>query len=116
VSCHLDDYLATQDPNHEAADFPTDCESCHRPTRWEDGQFTDHDGLFFPIFSGDHRNAWTSCSDCHIAPANFSTFSCLDACHPHNDEAKTTEDHEDEPGFTYNSNACYACHPDGEAP
>jgi hypothetical protein len=116
ASCHLDDYFATQDPDHEAAGFSTDCESCHRPTRWEDGQFVEHDGLFFPIFSGEHRNEWISCSDCHVAPSDFVTFSCLDSCHPHNDEAVTTEKHEDEPGFTYNSNACYACHPDGEAP
>src|SRR5664279_5261086 len=29
VSCHLNDYNGTTDPNHKAAGFPTDCQVCH---------------------------------------------------------------------------------------
>ncbi|MBK8128202.1 MAG: hypothetical protein IPK53_04415 [bacterium] len=29
VSCHLADYNGTDDPDHEAAQFPTTCQTCH---------------------------------------------------------------------------------------
>lgn len=111
ATCHQDDYDATTDPDHEAAYFSYDCEECHTPTRWRDATF---DHYNFPIYSGAHRGRWDGCSTCHISPGEFWEFSCF-GCHPHNDEQATTRHHEDEnvEGYSYDSAACYACHPNG---
>jgi len=108
--CHEADYNGTQDPNHTAAGFPQDCALCHTTFNW-DAQF-DHDDLYFPIYSGRHRNEWDRCSDCHTDPNNFAVFSCI-VCHEHNCEDMADE-HEDVQDFVCESNACLACHPDGE--
>lgn len=113
VSCHLQDYLDTTDPDHQAASFPQTCELCHSTVSWEpasDGG--NHDGLFFPIFSGKHRGKWNNCNDCHTNPGNFQQFSCID-CHEHDDETELTNKHSGVNGFQYTSQACYACHPQG---
>jgi hypothetical protein len=112
-SCHLDDYLATTSPDHQAAGFPTTCELCHNTNDWSGATALDHDGLYFPIYTGSHRNHWSDCSDCHISPGDFSAFTCL-SCHPHSDESKTNGDHDEVSGYMYDSQACYACHPQGE--
>ena len=103
VSCHLGDYNATNNPNHQAAGFPTQCEQCHDTNGWGDGNF-DHD---FPL-QGNHN---VSCNECHVNPGNFNVFSCIE-CHAHNKNSMDNE-HDDVNGYTYNSNACYNCHPDG---
>jgi hypothetical protein len=113
VSCHLADYQATTNPDHLGSGFGTDCASCHGTSQWEGATF-DHDGPFFPIYSGRHRNEWTSCSDCHVNPTDPSVFSCF-GCHPHSDRQKTDEDHSGENGYVYESEACLACHPRGSS-
>lgn len=114
VTCHLPDYQSTADPRHDVVFFPTTCEDCHTPTRWENGVYLEHDAIFFPIYSGNHRGRWDNCSTCHFDSGDHSRFTCFN-CHPHSDEAATTRRHEDEPGFSYESSACFACHPQGEA-
>jgi hypothetical protein len=106
--CHADDYNKTTDPNHKAAGFPTACETCHYPahTSWSQAVFQ-HD---FPIKSGRHANF--SCSDCHLTN-NYREFSCID-CHAHQ-KADMDNAHSDVSGYSYNSQACYACHPRGTA-
>ncbi|RPJ43409.1 MAG: hypothetical protein EHM19_08775 [Candidatus Latescibacterota bacterium] len=111
-ACHQQDYEGTTDPNHAAAGFPTDCSQCHSITTWDDADF-DHDGMYFPIYSGSHRDKWDACSDCHIDANDYSNFSCL-GCHPHSDREKTDNDHDEEPGYSYDSFACYGCHPTGD--
>jgi hypothetical protein len=108
--CHEQEYNATNDPPHQSLGFPTDCELCHTQSYWEPSTF-DHDNQYFPIFSGKHDDEWNSCSDCHIDPTNYSNFSCID-CHFHN-QIDMDEEHEGVPGYIYESQACYACHPDG---
>jgi hypothetical protein len=111
VDCHLDNYNSTTDPDHAAAGFPTDCELCHRPSdaTWNQGVFNH---TYFPINSGPHSSAL--CSDCHVNLANFGVFSCLDAgCHP---RSRMDDKHSGEPGYVYDSAACYSCHPDGRPP
>lgn len=110
VGCHLDDYNGTTDPDHAAAGFPTDCELCHTTSAWVPSTF-DHDGLYFPIYSGSHAGEWTTCSQCHPNPADFTVFTCL-TCHT---AGETNSQHEGVSGYQYNSDACYACHPTGEA-
>ncbi|HEX5625152.1 MAG TPA: hypothetical protein VFX48_03970, partial [Saprospiraceae bacterium] len=111
VGCHLDDYNQTNNPDHQTAQFPTNCESCHSQNAWVPSTF-DHDGQHFPIYSGEHRNEWTTCSECHTNPNNYNIFSCID-CHEHNDRRDMDDKHRGVSGYSYNSNACYQCHPDG---
>jgi hypothetical protein len=111
AGCHLPDYNQTNNPNHAAAQFPTDCETCHTQTAWIPSTF-DHDGQYFPIYSGKHKNKWNTCSDCHPNPSNFTVFTCTTSCHPQN---STNNHHQGVNGYSYNSAACYQCHPTGNA-
>ncbi|MCB0751983.1 MAG: hypothetical protein KDC52_10955, partial [Ignavibacteriae bacterium] len=87
------------------------CEDCHNTSDWNDATF-DHDGQYFPIYSGKHKEAWNSCSDCHTNPSSYSVFSCID-CHEHNNKTKVDDKHRGESGYSYTSAACYDCHPQG---
>lgn len=111
-SCHADDYNRTRDPDHLAAGFPTTCESCHRPTRWDDADW-DHDAQFFPIYSGEHRRAWDTCADCHVAAGNYRVFECI-FCHAHQ-RGEMDREHREVSRYRYESRACLDCHPDGRA-
>jgi hypothetical protein len=110
VSCHQAAYDATTDPNHRAAGFPTDCADCHGTSTWDGASF-DHDASFFPIYSGNHRGEWASCSTCHTNPSSFQSFTCL-SCHEHS-QSETASNHRDVSGYRYDSQACYSCHPRG---
>jgi hypothetical protein len=112
-SCHRAEYAGTANPNHQASGFPTQCQACHTTTAWRPASF-DHDGRSFPIYSGEHRGKWSSCSDCHVNPGNFRAFECI-FCHEHSNRAEMDEEHEDESGYSYQSAACYRCHRRGKA-
>ncbi len=107
--CHQDDYNNTTNPDHQSAQFPTNCTNCHSQNAWVPSTF-DHDAMYFPIYSGSHENEWNNCNECHSNPNNYSIFQCL-TCHPKNE---TDSDHNGVNNYSYNSNACYSCHPDGE--
>ena len=112
VSCHQTDYNNTTNPNHLAAGFPTDCISCHTTNPgWTPSTF-DHDGQYFPIYSGKHQGEWNTCSECHTVANNFTSFSCID-CHEHSNQAEVDNKHQGVSGYTYQSSACYECHPNG---
>ncbi len=111
--CHADDYNQAADPSHTAAQFPTDCGICHTETAWAPANF-DHDGMHFPIYSGKHREEWNECVDCHTTPGNYSVFSCID-CHAHNNPQQLANDHNEVAGYVFESNACFECHPAGDA-
>jgi hypothetical protein len=91
--------------------FPTTCVPCHNTTAWEPSTW-DHDNQYFPIFSGRHQQEWSNCADCHLIPNDFTSFECI-FCHEHNQQ-DTDLDHDEVPGYQYNSQACYNCHPRGE--
>lgn len=110
VGCHLDDYNGTNDPDHQAANFPQTCETCHNQTAWTPSTW-DHDAMYFPIYSGSHEDEWDQCTDCHTNPSNYSLFTCI-TCHT---ASETNADHNGVNGYQYNSAACLACHPNGEA-
>lgn len=109
AACHIDDYNQTDDPDHQAAGFPTTCEDCHNTSDWEDADFN-HDQMYFPIYSGSHAGEWGSCTDCHLDPGDFGSFSCL-VCH---EQDEMDDEHDDVGGYVYESMACLNCHPDGE--
>ncbi len=110
-ACHMADYNSATNPNHNAANFPTDCAQCHNETAWEPSTF-DHDNDYFPIYSGNHNGEWNACVDCHTNPNDYSVFTCID-CHEHDDQNEVNNDHNGVNNYSYNSNACYSCHPDG---
>ena len=121
-SCHLPDYQTTTDPDHESASFPLDCESCHTETAWEPATFN-HDGENFPIYSGQHRNEWNDCSQCHPDPSDFGIFTCFGSgCHSvgeMNSEHCEGGDCESCNGITYPTSGvtpedCLTCHPNGD--
>ena len=101
-------------PHHEpeprAAGFPTQCETCHTTNAWRPANF-DHDGRYFPIYSGKHRGKWTSCADCHVNAGNYRAFECI-LCHEHSNHAEV-DTSTGESGYAYQSAACYRCHRDG---
>ena len=109
--CHAADYNQATNPNHQSAGFPTDCAACHSQNAWDPSTFN-HDSQYFPIYSGKHKNKWDQCSECHTAPDNFMIFSCTD-CHEHSNQNKVNNDHQGVQGYSYNSMACYSCHPHG---
>ncbi|MEI6885930.1 MAG: hypothetical protein WCO02_15665 [Bacteroidota bacterium] len=111
IGCHQTNYNQTTNPNHAAAQFPTDCLTCHTQVAWSPSTFN-HDGQYFPIYSGHHKNRWTLCSDCHPNVSNFQEFTCTTSCHPQN---STNNNHQGVSGYSYNSNACYQCHPTGSS-
>jgi len=110
VGCHQSDYNGATNPNHAAAQFPTTCESCHSQNAWIPSTF-DHDDMYFPIYRGKHKNEWNTCSQCHPNTNNYTVFNCI-GCH--NNQSELLNDHEGVNNYQYNSNACYACHPNGE--
>ena len=107
ATCHTADYETA----HAGSGFPTTCATCHSDVSW-DADMQDHDQLYFPIYSGDHRGEWSSCQTCHTAPENFQIFTCL-TCHEHN-QTKMDDVHRERQNYVYDSPACYSCHPDGD--
>ncbi len=99
-SCHAADYAGA--PDHAALSFPQDCRQCHATTAWTPAAFQHP----FPLL-GQHN---LTCTECHTT-GSTSTFSCID-CH-HHDQSSTDARHSNVNGYSYNSQACYQCHPDG---
>jgi hypothetical protein len=112
IGCHQNNYDQTNDPPHAASQFSTECLTCHTETAWKPATFN-HDGQYFPIYSGKHSGEWDACSDCHTNASNYAQFSCID-CHEHNKQ-DTDNKHNGIGGYAYNSPACFACHPTGDA-
>lgn len=109
VGCHLGDYQASTDPRHSSAGFAQTCESCHTSTTtWDGARYNAHQ---FPIYSGAHRNM--DCTQCHLSNTNYAAFSCTH-CHEHNQSSMNSE-HQGENGYSWQSSACYQCHPDGRS-
>jgi hypothetical protein len=106
VACHLTRYQQTTNPNHQAAGFPTTCDSCHRAS---DSSFrgATFNHTWFPITSG--RHAGRACAECHTDANNYKVFNCL-RCHS---LSSVQGEHQGNSGFRYESAACYSCHPTG---
>jgi hypothetical protein len=85
VSCHLNDYNGTTDPNHVQAGFPTDCALCHSTATWSGATFN-HANTAFPLTGahvgldcsachadGVYKGKPTACVSCHLAAYNAQT-------------------------------------------
>jgi len=113
ISCHLEDFNGTSNPDHVTADLSTDCLQCHTTLPgWKPADFGIHDAQYFPIFTGKHNNEWKDCAECHSNQANYSVFTCLN-CHEHS-RKKMDDKHSGERGYEYTSLACLDCHPTGK--
>lgn len=109
-SCHQNDYINAKNPNHLG--FSQRCTECHTLSKdWQPARFDEHDAVF-PIYSGNHKNEWNQCTDCHNNPSSFVLFSCID-CHGHNNASKLANEHKDVRNYRFDSQACYQCHPNG---
>ncbi len=83
ISCHQADYNRAQFPNHLQAGFSTECEECHRSTRWTGSRFDHVQASGFALLGAHLR---IDCTECH-APPEFavrwpaaSDDDCI-ACH-----------------------------------
>lgn len=109
--CHQTDFTKVTSPNHVTGKFPVTCETCHTTLAWKPSTFN-HDGLYFPIYSGEHRGKWSSCTTCHEQSGNYKSFTCMSSgCHSKN---STDGDHRGISGYSYTAAACYSCHPKGD--
>ena len=108
--CHAQ---AATDPIHTGisgyAYTASQCLSCH-PTG-QQASFTQHDALYFPIYSGTHAGRWTTCTQCHPTAGTPSVFTCMSSgCHS---QSETNGNHNGVNGYSYTASACYSCHPTG---
>jgi len=108
ITCHQNDYSTATSPNHLGLGYPTSCQTCHNTTTWNSSTFNHQP--YFPIASGHHSGF--TCTQCHPSLRNPATFTCL-SCHTHN-ASETNSHHQGVSGYSYNSNACYQCHPTGQ--
>ena len=84
--CHQAKYVATTNPNHQAAGFPTDCSVCHPTASWLTATFNHNTATKFAL-RGAHVNVAcglchvnnvfaglsTACANCHMAAYNATT-------------------------------------------
>jgi len=99
-SCHAANYQAA--PDHVSLNFSHDCAQCHSVAAWTPSSFQ-HD---FPL-TGKHN---LSCTECHTS-GSTQVFACIE-CHEHR-QSEADDEHSSVSGYSYNSQACYTCHPNG---
>jgi len=108
VGCHRGDYQRTQNPNHAAAGFPTDCILCHKPSDTSfDQAFYVHSGLF-PLV-GAH--ALQACVACHANGVYKGTSTLCYSCHQ-TQYAKAANPNHAAAGFP---TTCEICHKASDA-
>ena len=105
VSCHLQDYQAAADPDHQASGFSTDCAGCHTAIPWAPA-FFDHSASV-PAHRGPRRRS--------AAPATPTgtirhAQRCY-ACHQTDYEGTADPDHQ-AAGFPTD---CTQCHDTADA-
>lgn len=73
----------------------------------------EHAARSFPATPGTPHETCT-CDDCHADFPSFTQFDCLN-CHAgeHASEAEVRAAHVEVADFSWDSEACYRCHPDG---
>ena len=75
--CHQIDFQKTTSPNHVAAAFAINCESCHTTAAWKPASY-DHNQTRFPLTG---RHTTVDCASCHTG-GKFSGISLqCSGCH-----------------------------------
>jgi hypothetical protein len=129
ADCHLGTYRGADDPNHEAAGFPTECDLCHPVSTWEDGRFN-HATTSEPCVTC-HLDDYNSTRDPDHDAAGFPT-DCEECHRPTSWDSGRFEDHDDwffpiyrgehagrwdgcsechRPLGTFENPSCLRCHP-----
>lgn len=107
ISCHREDYLTAENPNHETAGYSTQCTDCHNPLGfgWEADPIA-HD--FFPLTGGHDIQ---DCNECHTT-GNFSDASpeCV-SCHQEDYNASVNPSH-NSLGLSTDCKTCHTIEPD----
>ncbi len=75
-SCHLDDYNATANPPHAAANFSTNCAQCHNTRGWTGANF-----LHSPSFPLTNGHAGRACTACHSGGVWVGLSTVCSSCH-----------------------------------
>jgi len=100
-SCHEADYRATDDPDHEAGNYPHDCTECHTTDNWDAEDF-DHNTTNFPL-TGSHVGV--ACDQCHTDGFAGTPTDCY-FCHQAEYDGTTDPNHA-AAGFPQ---SCQECH------
>jgi hypothetical protein len=108
VACHLPDYLATTDPDHQRLRLSRQCAECHSigASTWEGGAF----GSSFPhpaAFPLRGAHARLVCGSCHAGGFTGTDRQCV-GCHRDDFDRTRDPDHR-AGGF---STQCQSCHGD----
>ena len=101
-TCHMTDYNNTNNPNHKAAGFPTDCSICHSTTSWAGAVFN-HNNTPFPL-TGAHVNV--ACASCHVNGQFAGLSTACSSCHLKDFNGTTNPNHA-QAGFPQ---TCEVCH------
>lgn len=101
VTCHLDDYLNAENPNHKQLGFHTDCQICHGKdaVSWRKSSFQHN--VFWQLQGGHKR---LDCIFCHKKGRSLPR-DCAD-CHRRDYDSTTDPSHKTA-GFPL---ACEQCH------
>ncbi|MCC6964081.1 MAG: hypothetical protein IT585_12575 [candidate division Zixibacteria bacterium] len=102
AGCHDDDFRSTDNPDHELAAFPLDCETCHSlaANTWRGARY-DHP----PEFRLEGGHAGLECIACHATQFAGTVNECF-ACHAGDFQSAPDPDHE-QASFDHN---CTVCH------
>ena len=104
INCHLKDFQAAKNPNHVAANFPSNCAQCHTTIAWQPATF-DHSMVNFAL-TGAHTVPPRQCTDCHVNNNyNLTSTTCV-SCHLKDFQGATNPNHV-QGGF---SQTCETCH------
>ncbi|MFT7691557.1 MAG: nitrate/TMAO reductase-like tetraheme cytochrome c subunit [Candidatus Latescibacterota bacterium] len=119
VSCHIagvfaelpSDCIDCHQKDEPVDHFSPECVECHTTTAWEPSTF-DHEPLF-PLIRGNHKEYRDSCTSCHLDPAAYEIFTCTDCHDGEHDRPDMDDEHDDVRDYTYETLACFECHPRG---
>jgi hypothetical protein len=100
--CHRTTYERTTSPNHQAAGFPTTCESCHSASSATWTASFDHNRFF--VLAGRHLSA--PCSSCHKSNVYKGTPRECYPCHQTQYDRTASPNHR-AAGFP---TTCETCH------
>lgn len=119
AACHSDGTLGPLPTDcwscHEL-DAPADhfgprCADCHTTAAWQPSTF-DHE-TEFPLRRGSHQRYRDHCGSCHLARPEYGRFTCTECHDGEHDRGSADRDHREVRRYTYESTACYQCHPRG---
>ncbi len=103
--CHHSEYVGAKDPDHVAANFSTNCTTCHGLVSGWLGATFNHPTS--PIaLTGAHSANLVNCSQCHTTMPYSTVKQTCDGCH-HADYAATTNPNHTAAGY---STDCATCH------